>query len=75
MKTCALWAFILCTVLLSEFAARTQSLGNAGTIEGIVADQSGPVVGRAAVSLNNPVAGYRQSVISAGDGSFRLVNS
>jgi hypothetical protein len=62
MKTCALWAFIICTVLLSEFPAWTQSFGNAGTIG-------------AAVRLNNPVTGYRQSVISAGDGSFRLVNS
>jgi Carboxypeptidase regulatory-like domain len=74
MKTCARWAFILCMVPLSEFPAWAQSLGNAGTIEGIVADQSGAVVGRAAVSLYNPVTSYRQSVISAADGSFRLVN-
>src|SRR5437868_5647190 len=60
--------------VLSANAALGQSLGNAGTIEGLVADQSGGVIGRAAVTIYNPVTGYRQSVISGADGVFRLVN-
>ena len=51
-----------------------QSLGNAGTIQGTVADPSGASVARAVVTLSNPVSGYKQTVAAASDGSFRLVN-
>jgi hypothetical protein len=51
-----------------------QSLGNAGTIEGVVVDPSGAAVARAVVSVHNPLSDYRQSTLSASDGSFRLVN-
>jgi hypothetical protein len=51
-----------------------QSLGNAGTIEGTVVDSSGAVVSKAAVTIHNPVTGYRQSTASDKDGAFRLVN-
>src|ERR1700730_384392 len=74
MKSYALWAFILCAVFVFTHPVLAQSLGNAGTIRGLVVDQSGAVVGGAAVSLYNPVTGYRQSVATAADGEFRLVN-
>jgi hypothetical protein len=51
-----------------------QSLGNAGTIEGTVVDPSGALVGKAEVTLSNPVSGYRQMATTAADGSFRLGN-
>jgi hypothetical protein len=51
-----------------------QSLGNAGTIEGAVVDPSGASVPQARIHLSNAVSGYTQSVVSAADGSFRLVN-
>ena len=51
-----------------------QSLGNAGTVEGTVVDQSGAAVPKATVTAANAVTGYKQSVVSASDGSFRLVN-
>ena len=51
-----------------------QSLGNAGTIEGVVVDPSGAAVARAVVSVHNPLSDYRQSTMTASDGSFRLVN-
>ena len=60
--------------LLSRGSAFGQSLGNAGTIEGTVADPSGSVVARAAVSIHNPMTGYKQSTTSDKDGAFRLVN-
>ncbi len=51
-----------------------QSLGNAGTIEGTVADPSGAVVAGAEITLHNVVTGYSRSVVSGSDGSFRLTN-
>ncbi|MCU1325676.1 MAG: TonB-dependent receptor [Bryobacterales bacterium] len=51
-----------------------QSLGNAGTIEGTVADPSGAFVANASIHIENAVSGYRQTVKSQADGTFRLVN-
>jgi hypothetical protein len=51
-----------------------QSLGNAGTIEGTVVDPSGAVVPQATVTLISAVTGYKQSLTSGPDGSFRLIN-
>src|ERR1035437_6773007 len=63
-------------VLAFAFTHRVlgQSLGNAGTITGVVVDPSGAAVVRAVVSLHNPLSDYRQSATTASDGSFRLVN-
>ncbi len=64
-------------LLLSMFtlgALHAQSLGNAGTISGIVTDPSKANLPNATVTLVNPVSGYRQQVKSAADGSYRLVN-
>ena len=64
------------TVLLLTFTnlARSQSLGNAGTIEGSVLDPSGAAIVKAEVTIHNTITGYRQSTVSGADGSFRLVN-
>lgn len=56
---------------ISVFA---QSLGNAGTIEGTVADPSGAMVPQATVTLTNAVTGYKQAVPSDANGAFRLLN-
>jgi hypothetical protein len=64
-------------VLLSCYPTQRvfgQSLGNAGTIDGTVVDQSGGAVAKAAVSLHNPVTGYNQMAMSGPDGVFRLSN-
>ncbi len=65
--------FCVCA-LLSLGCAFGQSLGNAGTIEGTVSDPSGSVVARAAVTIHNPITGYKQSTTTDKDGAFRLVN-
>jgi hypothetical protein len=53
---------------------QAQSLGNAGTIEGVVVDPSGAVVSGVDVSVRNLITGYVQSVKTGADGSFRLTN-
>ena len=66
---------IVCNLfILSAPVARAQSLGNAGTIEGSVTDQTGASIPGAMVVLRNAVSGYSQSATSATDGSFRLTN-
>lgn len=51
-----------------------QSLGNAGTVQGVVRDPSNSSISGAQVTLSNPISGYRQQAVSASDGSFRLGN-
>ena len=70
MKT----AFALAALLLCSGPAFGQSLGNAGTIEGTVADPSGALIPKATITIANAVTGYKQTIESTADGSFRLVN-
>src|SRR5438067_3539817 len=72
MKIQCIGAFF--AVILAALPSPAQSLGNAGTIQGAVVDPSGASVAKASVTLSNPVSGYRQSAISASDGSFKLLN-
>jgi protocatechuate 3,4-dioxygenase beta subunit len=68
LAVCALGLFaFVCT-------AFSKSLGNAGTIEGTVVDQSGAAVPHAAVRIHNPVTGCNQATTTSSDGSFRLTN-
>src|ERR1700676_4192457 len=48
-------------------AARAQSLGNAGTVEGNVTDPSGSSLPGAKVTIRNAVSGYSQSATTATD--------
>ena len=74
MRTCVRWIFIISSLLSLAAIARSQSLGNAGTVDGSAVDQSGAAIPKAEVQIHNPVSGYSQSTISANDGSFQLVN-
>jgi hypothetical protein len=62
------------SLVLASSTLFSQSLGNAGTIEGSVIDPSGSVIPKAHVVLRNSVSGYQQSTSSADDGNFRLSN-
>ena len=73
MRTLAVCVLGLCAWGLGS-GLYGQSLGNAGTIEGTVVDPSGAAIGKAAVTIHNPLTGYAQSTATAQDGSFRLVN-
>src|SRR6267143_130291 len=70
-KTVAIILLALSACLPNCFG---QSLGNAGTIEGVVVDPSVASVAKAAVTLSSRVSGYKQSATSASDGSFKLLN-
>jgi hypothetical protein len=66
--------FILLVLALtvSGTPARAQSLGNAGTVSGVVTDPNGAVVPNATVTISNPVTGYTRTVNADADGSFRF---
>ncbi len=74
MRTCVRWVFVMSSTFFLAAPARSQSLGNAGTVDGSVVDQSGAAIPKAEIQIHNPVSGYAQSTISANDGSFHLVN-
>src|SRR5271155_1342174 len=67
-------AFATAALLLFAGSACAQSLGNAGTIEGTVVDPSGALVPEARITIANSVTGYKQTLDSGQDGSFRLTN-
>src|ERR1041385_296065 len=76
MRSNSICAFVrsVFTLVLASSPVFSQSLGNAGTIEGTVIDPSGSVIPKARILLRNSVSGYQQSTSSAGDGTFRLSN-
>ena len=49
-------------------------VGNSGSIEGVVKDQSGGIVANATVEISNPVSGFKRQTVTAADGSFRFTN-
>src|SRR5579871_611512 len=66
--------FLVVLCLVASANCFGQSLGNAGTVEGTVVDPSGAAVAKAVVTIHNAITNYGQTVVSAADGSFRLVN-
>ena len=51
-----------------------QSLGNAGTVEGVVTDPTGAVIVGAEVEIRNPITGFKRQTTTDEAGSFRFVN-
>ena len=49
-------------------------VGNSGSIEGVVKDPSGGVVGGATVEISYAVSGYSRIVTTGSDGTFRFTN-
>src|SRR5256714_4777958 len=70
--------FALRLVLLLAVAAvwaspaLAQALGSAGTVTGVVTDPNGAVVPSASVTISNPVTGYKRTVNTEADGTFRF---
>ncbi len=65
--------FVLTITLVLSISALGQSL-NAGTVTGTITDPNNAVVGNASVAIENAVTGYKQTVNTASDGSFRFNN-
>jgi hypothetical protein len=68
-------SFLLLVLSLSFAAspARAQ-LGNSGSIEGVVKDQSGAAIANAKVEIAYGVSGFRRAATTGTDGSFRFTN-
>src|ERR1700676_420210 len=60
-------------LLLFALPVRAQ-LGNSGSIEGVVKDQSGASVPNAKVEITNPVSGFHRETTTDTDGAFRFTN-
>jgi hypothetical protein len=60
--------------LLWSIAAHAQSMGQAGTIAGVVADPSGAAIPGAKVELRSPVSGYSREVATDSAGAFRFTD-
>ncbi len=71
MRAVALYLFSL--ALTIPFSA-AQSLGGAGTVEGVVVDPSGAAVPQATVELTNPITSYKNVTRSDASGNFRFTN-
>ena len=65
---------ILAIVLLFSAAVSWAQLGNSGSIEGVVKDQSGASVPGAKVEIGNPVSSFHREATTESDGSFRFTN-
>jgi hypothetical protein len=74
VKTWIRLALISSALVWLAAPTRSQSLGNAGTVEGSVVDQSGAAIAKAELKIHNAVSGYSQTVLSGPDGAFQLVN-
>src|SRR6266853_856 len=72
LRSMAFLTFIL-SLCCGAIPARAQ-LGNSGSIEGVVKDETGGVVAGAKVEISNPVTGYRRETVTGSDGSFRFAN-
>src|ERR1700726_673918 len=60
-------------LLLFALPVRAQ-LGNSGSIDGVVKDQSGASVPNAKVEISNPVTGFRRETSTDSDGAFHFSN-
>src|ERR1700736_6691031 len=70
-------SFTLFILALSILCGGTRMLaqsGNAGSIEGVIKDQSGASVANAKVEIANSVSGFQRSTVTGPDGSFRFTN-
>jgi hypothetical protein len=61
-------------MLVSTTLCVAQSPGNAGTVQGTVMDPSGAAIPRAVVRLDNPVGGFKQTLIAGDDGTYAFHN-
>jgi hypothetical protein len=65
--------FVLTFLLLGLLkTVQAQSVGSAGTIQGVVLDPSGAVVAGATVEIHHPITGYRRDATTNTSGAFKF---
>ena len=65
---------VLALAFLFSAASGRAQMGNSGSIEGVVKDQSGSVVANATIEISNPVTGFRRETTTGSDGAYRFTN-
>jgi hypothetical protein len=70
----ASFATLLICISFSFSTIMAQSAGNSGTIYGTVTDATGAIIQGAAVSIENPVSGYKRQAKSDGSGHYQFTN-
>jgi hypothetical protein len=73
LKRLGSYSILALLLLLLAASARAQ-LGNSGSIEGQVKDQSGAAVANATVEIAYGVSGFQRTTTTGSDGSFRFTN-
>jgi hypothetical protein len=67
-------AIVVVQFVLAASGASAQSVGAAGTLQGVVIDPSGGAVPRAMVELHNELTGYFQRTTTGDRGEFSFLN-
>ena len=75
MRACVRWAFIISSTFFLAVHARSQSLGNADTVDCSVVNQSGAAIATAAYHLKSKAPGIRTDSILLAEGARRRVAS
>src|ERR1017187_325001 len=70
----ASFATLLICISSSFSTIMAQSAGNSGTIYGTVTDATGAIIQGAAISIENPVSGYKRQTKSDGSGHYQFTN-
>jgi len=76
LKSLGAWVVVVSfwIVLFSGSAILSAQSVASGTVDGTVLDPTGKAVKGAAVEIQNPITGYRQTTTTDDEGSFRLSN-
>src|ERR1700692_4096718 len=75
MLTSYKWCFVaISAVAFLATIVRAQSIGNSGSINGIVSDSTGAVVPNATVEIHNPVSGFDRTTTTDASGKFSFTN-
>jgi outer membrane receptor protein involved in Fe transport len=72
MKSFIVFFGLVATIIILSFGAQAQT--RIGTIQGTVKDPNGALVPSATVTVSQPVTGYKQTVTTDAQGTFRVVN-
>src|SRR3954452_19625647 len=75
MQVCRIALYAVSVFIVGRFSILSaQSLGGAGTVEGVVIDPSGAAVVNAQVAISNTITGYKQQTKSDTTGNFKFSN-